>query len=90
MAQLLACTVPAVSWTPDSCHLAQMIAAVACSLAPSSCAGTLWVERDSVPEACLPHPWVALVPSLSLLAVWLSSLLELSLRCHGHLTAAWF
>ena len=61
------------------------------SLAPSSCSSTLWVERRSVPEACLPHPWVALVLSLSLLAVWLSSLLLLSLRCRRHLTGhlAW-
>ena len=42
-----------------------------------------------MPETCLPHPWVALVLSLSLLAVWLSSLLALSLQCHVHLTAAW-
>ena len=53
-----------------------MIAAVACGLAASSCASTLWVERHSVPEAYLPHPWVDLVLSLSLLAVWLSSLLR--------------
>ena len=59
MAQFLACTVPVVSWTPDSCHLAWLIAAVACGLAPSSCASNLWVDRHSVPWACLSHPWVA-------------------------------
>ena len=76
MAQFLACTVPAVSCTPDSCNLAWMIATVACGLATSSCSNTLWVERHSVPEACLSHPWVDLVLSLSLAAVWLSSLLR--------------
>ena len=54
----LACAVPAVSWTPDSCRLAWMIDAVACGLSSSSCASTLWVDRHSVPWACLPHPWV--------------------------------
>ena len=88
MAQFLACTVPVVLWTPDSCHLAWMIAAVACGLATSSCTSTLWVERDSVPEACLSHPRVDLVLSLRLATVWLSSLLALSLQCHGHLTVA--
>ena len=69
-------------------RLARMIAAVACGLALSSCTSTLWVERHSVPEACLPHPWVALVLSLSLLDVWLSSLLALSLQWRGYLTIA--
>ena len=55
-----------------------MIAAVACGLAISPCAGTLWVERDSVPEACLSHPLVDLVLSRRLDAVWLSSLLRCS------------
>ena len=59
MAQFLVCTVPAVLWAPDNCHLVWMMAAVACGLAISSCAGTIWVERHSVPEACLSHPWVA-------------------------------
>ena len=54
----LACSVPAVSWTPDSCHLAWMIDTVACVLSSTSCASTLWVDRHSVPWACLPHPWV--------------------------------
>ena len=76
MAQFLACIAPAVSCTPDSCHLAWMIAAVACGLATLSCASTLWVERHSVPEACLSHPWVDLVLSLRLAVVWLSSLLH--------------
>ena len=55
----LACAVPAVSWTPDSCHLAGMIDAVACDLSSSS-ASTLvpFGLIDSVPWACLPHPWV--------------------------------
>ena len=74
MAQFLACTIPAVSCTPDSCHLAWMIAAVACGLASSSCASNLWVERHSVglPVTCLSHPWVHLVLSLRLAAIWLS------------------
>ena len=76
MAQFLACTVSAVSWIPDNCHLAWMIAAVACGLGTLSYASTLWVERHSVPEACLSHPGVALVLSLRLAAVWLSSLLH--------------
>ena len=76
MAQFLVCTVPALLWTPDSRHLAWMIAAVACGLAISSCSGTLWVERHSVPEACLSYPWVDLVLSRRLAAVWLSSLLH--------------
>ena len=61
----LACTVSVVSWTPNSCHLACMIAAVACGLDTSSCASTLWVECHSVPEACLSHPWVDFVLSFS-------------------------
>ena len=72
MAQFLACTVPTVLWTPDSCHLAWMIAAVTCGLASSSCASNLWLGRYSVPVACLSHPWVHLVLSLRLAAVWLS------------------
>ena len=50
---------------------------------------------------CAPHSYVqicaaavvedyCLVLSFGGLAVWLSSLLALSLRCCGHLTAAWF
>ena len=58
--RFLACAVPAVSWMPDSYHLAWMIDAVVCGLSSSFCASTLWVERHSVPWACLPHP--ALVP----------------------------
>ena len=58
MALFLACAVPVLLCTPDNCHLAWMIAAVACGLAPSSCASCLWVERHSVPVACLPLPWV--------------------------------
>ena len=54
----LACAVPAVSWTPDSCHLTWIIDAVACGLSSSSCASNLWVDRHSVHWACLPHPWV--------------------------------
>ena len=72
MAQFLASTVPAVSCTPDSCRLAWMIAAVACGLASLSCTSNLWVERHSVPVACLSHPWVHLVLSLRLAAVWLN------------------
>ena len=44
--------------TPVGCHLAWMIDAVACGLSPSSCTSTLWVDRHSVPWACLPHPLV--------------------------------
>ena len=54
----LARAVPAVSWTPDICHLAGMIDAVACGLSSSSSASTLWVDRHSMPWACLPYPWV--------------------------------
>ena len=57
----LACAVPTVSWTPDSCHLAGMIDTIACGLSSSSCPSTLWVDRHSVPWACLPHPWVDMV-----------------------------
>ena len=56
MARFLACTVPVVSCTPDSCHLDWMIAVVACGLASSSCASDLWVLRHSVPVACLSPP----------------------------------
>ena len=59
LAQFLACAVPAVSWTPDSCHLAWVMTAVACGLAISFCAGALWVERRNVPVACLSLPCVA-------------------------------
>ena len=78
MAQFLACTVPAVSCTPDSCHLAWMIAAVACGLASSSCTSNLWVKRLSVPVTFLSHSWVPLVLSLRLAAVWLSFHLDWS------------
>ena len=37
IAQFLAYAVPALSWPPDSCHLAWILAAVACGLAHSSC-----------------------------------------------------
>ena len=37
LARLLAYAVPAVSWPPDSCHLAWILAAFACGLAHSSC-----------------------------------------------------
>ena len=36
LAQLLAYDVPAVSWPPDSCHLAWILAVFACGLAHSS------------------------------------------------------
>ena len=71
-----------------SYHLAWRVAAVVCGLATSSCASTLWVERHSVPEACLSHPWFDLVLSLRLADVWLSSLFALSLLWYGHLTVA--
>ena len=74
MAQFLACAVPAVSCTPDSCHLDWMLAVVACGLASSSCASDLWVEGRSVPMSCLSYPWFPLVLSLRLTAVWLSYL----------------
>ena len=56
MAQFLDCTVPAVSCTPDSCHLDWMIAVVARGLASSSCASDIWVVRHRVPVACLSPP----------------------------------
>ena len=49
MAEFFAGAVPAVSRTPDSCHLDWMIDAVACGLSSSSWASSLWVERHSVP-----------------------------------------
>ena len=59
IAQFPAFAVPAVSWPPDSCHLASILATVACGLAHSSCASfPFWVERHSVPRVCLPYPWV--------------------------------
>ena len=88
MAQFLACSVPVVSCTPDSCHLAWVIAAVVCGLPSSSCASDLWVVSHSVPVACLSPPWVVLVLSLRLAAVWLSSLPAWSLWCRVHLTVA--
>ena len=42
-----------------------------------------------MPVACLSHPWVVLVLSLLLAAIWLRSLSALALRCNGHLTVAW-
>ena len=53
----LAYAVPAVSWAPDSSLLAWMIDTVAGGLSSSSCASTFWVDRRSVPWACLTHPW---------------------------------
>ena len=44
LGQFLDCAVSAVSWTPDSFHLAWMTAVVACGLASSSCASHLWIE----------------------------------------------
>ena len=75
MAQFLAGAVHAVSWTPDSCHLSWMIAAVACGLAPSSCASTLWVDRHSVPWACLSHPWVDFIALMAVFVGWVALLL---------------
>ena len=64
------------------------IFSVIVGLATSSCASTLWVERHSVPEACLSHPWVVLVLSFRLVTAWLSFLLVLSLQCRVHLIVA--
>ena len=89
MPQFLACTVPAVSWTPDSCHLAWMIATVACGLAPSFYSSNLWVDRHSVPWACLPHPcWIdavacGLSSSFQGCDVWLNRRLCRHIDAHG-------